>query len=233
MSPFLFAAGWEPLIPVAVMLGALVLTALQTAWRKSRQRTSAETHESFGRAATSGSWHRTPTPAGDLRWQRKPADSPGLPGSVPQPALPPSPWERELERMLGHSTPQPPPLLSEEPEPEYAFPNSLPPLLANVSTSDPATLDTAESPTLPLPTLAAADAQVEHAATLQERARAHLNLVDRSVEQARPQPASARETHRHRNSRSGLQRLRSVSGARQAFMAAVVFGPPRSSPRSG
>lgn len=228
MSPILLAAWWEPLIPVAVVVGTLILTSLQAAWRKNRHRTSSDTHEQFGRTAAPEGWEDNPTASNTIRWQRRPTAIPPLPGTVRPPALPPSPWERELERMLGPSTASAPPILIEEPEPEFVFPQPLPPLLAGVSTSNPATLDTTEVPTLPIPSLVAADVQVERAATLQERVRAHMNLVDTSVEQAHPQRMSTKEYPRGRTSRSGVRRLRSVSAARQAFVAAVVFGPSRS-----
>ncbi|MFO1457895.1 MAG: hypothetical protein U1G08_00700 [Verrucomicrobiota bacterium] len=228
MSPFLLAAWWEPLIPVAVVVGTLILTSLQAAWKRSRQRTSSETHEEFRQPAAPERWEDThPSPA-IPRWQRRPAATPSLSGTVRTTSLPPSPWERELERMLAPSTSAAPPILSEEPETEVVFPRLLPPLLAGVSTSDPATLETAEVPSLPVPNLVAADARVERAATLQERVRAHLNLVDTSVEQAHPQSTPTMEFPNDRSSRSGIRRLRSISSARRAFVAATVFGPPRS-----
>ncbi len=227
MSPILLAAWWEPLIPVAAVVGTLILTSLQAAWRKSRQRTSSDTHEQFGRTAAPEGWEDAPTTSGNSRWQRRPTAIPPLPGTVRQPALSPSPWERELERMLGPSPTSAPPILIED-EPEIVFPQPLPPLLAGVSTSDPATLDTTEVPTLPIPSLVAADVQVERAATLQERVRAHMNLVDTAVEQAHPQRVPTKEIPKGRTSRSGVRRLRSVSAARQAFVAAVIFGPSRS-----
>jgi hypothetical protein len=228
MTSPLLAAWWEPLIPVAVVVGTLILTSLQAAWRKSRQRTSSSSHEEFGRAAAPDRWEDVHPSSTIPRWQRRPAATPPLPGVARPSALPPSPWERELERMLGPSTTSAPPILVEEPEPETVFPQPLPPLLAGVSTSEPATLDTAEAPTLPVPNLVAADAQVERAATLQERVRAHMKLVETSVEQARPRPAPTKNHSTDRSSRSGVRRLRNVSTARQAFVGAVVFGPPRS-----
>lgn len=228
MSPFLLAAWWEPLIPVAVVVGTLILTSLQAAWRKNRQRTSSDTHEQFGRTAASEGWEDAGTASGTPQWQRRSSANPPLRGTVRQPVLPPSPWERELERMLGPSPVSAPPVRIEEPEPEFIFPQPLPPLLAGVSTSDPATLDTTEVPTLPIPSLVAADVKVERAATLQERVRAHLNLVDTSVEQAHPQRVPPRKDPKGGTSRFGVRRLRSVSAARQAFVAAVVLGPSRS-----
>lgn len=228
MSPLLLAAWWEPLIPVAVVVGTLILTSLQAAWRKSRQRTSSDTHEQFGQTAAPEGWEAPRTVSGTPQWQRRSTANPPLPGTVRQPVLPPSPWERELERMLGPSPASAPPIQVEEPEPEFVFPQPLPPLLAGVSTSDPATLDTTEVPTLPIPSLVAADVKVERAATLQERVRAHMNLVDTSIKQAHPQRVPHQEDPKGRTSRSGVRRLRSVSAARQAFVAAVVLGPSRS-----
>src|SRR5262245_44035693 len=129
MKSLLIAAGWEPFIPFAIFFGFITLSILHALWKRS-QRSGSD--ESWDRPSESAEPDKDSEgrPVVD-RYIRPASLSPPAPGTVsPTPVTttprPLSPWEQELERVLGRTAPtvSPPPL----PTPAPAVPP--PPVVA-------------------------------------------------------------------------------------------------------
>jgi len=102
----------------------------------------------------------------------------------------------------------------------------LPPVLASFSGEEDAELESAETPTLPIRALEAAAGIVSHAASLQARVQEQMHAVDRRLQRPMATPVPKRAT---RSAAAGamIRHLRSPASARDAWVAAMIFAPPR------
>jgi hypothetical protein len=228
----LFAASLESLIVFVVILA---LSALGN-WLKTRKGQATE------------GW-------GDEEGPTVPPRKPGqpAPGPTQPPASQPGPafdLERELRRMFGQEPEPPPPptrpsppVLAPSPVPPMARPPARPsPVLADdieeefVPVSLPSgthfpktarAMDQASAPDFELAPLAQSKAAYHRASSLEMSVQAKLEAVRLGLSHAMP-PRSGHPKATSPELASVLHSLKQPRTARQAILASVILGPPRS-----
>jgi len=227
MMDVLLAAWWGPLIPIGMVLLAILYSALHAARRRSPR---TETHAP---PSPSEPWRplwpeRVPPPVGPPPFPRpqipgwpareRPAQpsaesTPNRPPSVPTPTAPPQRPGPVREPWKSLTLPAPPPVA---------------PAPAWTSRNEPAERVPGESPSASVRALEAAAGIVDRAASLQARVQQQLQLADFRVQHAAPSPVPGRVSRRQPVPASWIRKLRSPASAREAWIASIIFAPPRS-----
>lgn len=198
MTASLLAAWWGPLIPVGMVVVAILYATLQAASRRSP-----------------GTNTPRPSPA-------PPSPPPGTPpwgGGLPLP--------RPRFEIPTPVPPPAPPGPVRSPAPADPFPG-LPPVLASLSEDAPADQGSLSTPGHPPRALEAADGRVEIAGSLQARVQEQMNRVDRRLQRPEAAPVPERSPRYRPASTAWIDRLRNPASAREAWVSALIFAPPRS-----
>ena len=239
----LLADSWDSLIPVVVFLFFLVVSLIQRAFQRSQRSDRSEP----------GGWDRQPeileegteveSGARVLRRYVRPEDSTSAPPEYPRSS---SPWEQELERVLQRRVPQaPPPILPPTP-PVAAEPlpgsettweavrTTLEHPLDHATSVDVLLMrnpESAPAPTSALSTAVESGERLVSTIDLQERVRSMMDRVGGQVRHVIPVTATAASSSRGRPtgaSGTWITALRNPGTARQAMLASLVLGRPKS-----
>jgi hypothetical protein len=177
--------------------------------------------------------HKPPPPVpAPPRPRRLGPPQPGGPRPQPKPAAPEANWEEVLRRLLSGETAAQPPVQPRTPAPAPApapppIGRAVPPAHPRPVVAGPPPPPVSSPP--PAPALArptgheSAYGQAQH---LHESVAKRLREVHAHAEHRRPQ-----SERRHRDSRPELADIHNIrhdpTAARRAFVASLVFGPPR------
>jgi hypothetical protein len=239
----LLAASWEPLIPVFVFVFFLLVSLIQRAFQRSQKSDRSE----------SGGWDRSPevleegteveSGARVLRRYVRPGSTTDTSPAIPRS---PSPWEQELEQVLHRRVPQTsPPILPPEPSPEYIPSVEPQPTWEPVRTTVEHPIDhnasvevllmrNLESASTTPSSLSTAVEDGERSVStinLEERVRRMMDRVGGQVRHMVPVTATTATSAIGRSpmGQGGwVQGLRNPTTARQAMLASLVLGRPRS-----
>jgi hypothetical protein len=237
------AASWEPLIPVFVFVFFLLVSLIQRALQRSQRSDRSEP----------GGWDRSPevleegteveSGARVLRRYVRPGSVMTTPPVMPRPS---SPWEEELEQVLQRRVPQPtPPILPPVSSPETStFPEPQPtwepvrttvehPIDHNASVEVllMRNLESASTPSSSLSTAVESGERSISSINLEERVRKMMDRVGGQVRHMVPVTATSATSSSVRSpaGQGGwVQGLRNPTTARQAMLASLVLGRPRS-----
>lgn len=154
-----------------------------------------------------------------------PPQRPGRPAPSRPAPVPESPLERELRRLFGEEvSPAPPPLAPAPPvRPVPAPPPKLPTAKARPETvaTPPSVQPVSVSP------LKEASAAFARAEQLHQSVAHRLRNVDENMRK-HPRASPVRQTSESRGAIPSMAALRTdPHAARQAFVAALIFGPPK------
>lgn len=233
----LFAASLESLIVFVVILA---LSALGN-WLKTRKGQATE------------GWGDEEGPTVPPRKPGQPAPGPREPASPPGPAFD---LERELRRMFGQEpeppSPPAPPLPPTRPSPPVLVPSPVSPMAKPPARPSPVfagdteeefvpvslpsgthfpktarAMDQASAPDFELAPLAQSKAAYHRASSLEMSVQAKLEAVRLGLSHALP-PRSGHPKETSPELASVLHSLKQPRTARQAILASVILGPPKS-----
>ena len=241
--PLLLADSWDSLIPVVVFAIGLLVSLIQRAFQRSRRSDRSEP----------GGWEHKPeilkegaeveSGARVLRRYVRPGTQTMAPPPLPTAS---SPWEQELERVLRRRVPQPEtsmpfpippvePVLAPEPEPTWErVKTSLEhPIDPTTSVEDLSARDLESVPvaSASLSTAVESGEQRVSAIDLEERVRRMMDRVGGQVRHVIPVTATSATSSLGRApglSGTWIGGLRNPTTARQAMLASLVLGRPRS-----
>jgi hypothetical protein len=158
-----------------------------------------------------------------------PPPVPTRPAPGPAPAM--SEWERELERVLRGEPAAPPPPMAPPPPPPAWIPA---PSGARRFVDEESEIESAPAPTAMLATMGEsalahqrAEAISQRGATLEQRVAQHMHRVDAKMDSAAPEKSTSRRGEVSEESKAVRAWLRQHDTARAAYVAAMVFGPPK------
>ena len=238
---FLLADSWDSLIPVVVFGIGILLSLIQRAFQRSRRSDQSEP----------GGWDRNPevleegtevdSGARVLRRYVRPGGSTSAPPPLPRTN---SPWEQELERVLQRRVPQPsPPVLPPmtpvqpvlEPEPSWEPVRATleHPIDQTASVEDLSARDLESAPTTvsSLSTAVESGGRLVSTIDIEERVRRMMDRVGGQVRHVIPVTATEATSSmgRPKGVPDGwIAGLRNPSTARQAMLASLVLGRPKS-----
>ena len=239
----LLADSWDSLIPVAVFAIGVLFSLIQRAFQRSRRSDRSEP----------GGWGQSPEVLEEgtevesggrvLRRYVRPGGSTLAPPPLPTAS---SPWEQELERILQRrgsqaAQPSPPVLPTAEtitmPEPGPSWEtvrNTLEHPIDHVTSVEGLSARDLESaPMDPMPLSTAVESGEQRVSTidLEERIRRMMERVGGQVRHEVPVTATAATSSKgksHRFQEAWTGSLRSPVTARQAMLASLVLGRPKS-----
>lgn len=239
----LLADSWDSLIPVVVFVFFLVVSLIQRAFQRSQRSDRSEP----------GGWDQRPeileegteveSGARVLRRYVRPQDSTSDPPAYPRSS---SSWEQELERVLQRRVPQAappivPPVAPVEPEPVPGPEPTWDPVRTTIEHPIDHTtsvdvllmrnLESAPAPASPLSTAVESGERMVSTINLQERVRSMMDRVGGQVRHVIPVTATAAaSSHGRPMGASGtwIAALRTPETARQAMLASLVLGRPKS-----
>ena len=238
MKTPLLAAGLGPWIPFIVFFVFITLSLLHVAWQRGRRSDRSDPEGWGGPARPLEEGEEVSGGTVVVRRYVRPGTAsapPPMPAPAPRPL---TPWEAELEELLGGGrtptpapTPAPPvppvlPRASTEsrpvpaPPPERRWESST---VEDLLESSP---ESAPMPSAPLASLAQAENAYGSGATLQERVHEYLARADRKVERATPVMPPGRKT-RPPELDQLVAGLRRPATARQAILVSLVLGRPK------
>ncbi len=152
------------------------------------------------------------------KFQGQPRDTSWEDESQPSPSKPQQSWEEELRRML-------------EEKPKTVAPPVLAPTAYRPATLRPSATANRqeEGPASPaLAHLTQSATVYERASMLHERVAAHLHQVDERTELHRPAVPIVHTKKRSAEAHAAVTLLRNPAHARQAIIASLILGPPKS-----
>ncbi len=239
----LLADSWDSLIPVAVFAIGVLFSLIQRAFQRSRRSDRSEP----------GEWGQSPEVLEEgtevesggrvLRRYVRPGTSTLAPPPLPTAS---SPWEQELERILQRSgsqatQPSPPVLPTAEtiatPKPQPSWEpvrNTLEhPIDPVTSVEDLSARDLESAPAASMPLSTAVESGERRVSTvdLEERVRRMMERVGGQVRHVVPVTATAATSSKGKSPRvqeAWIGSLRSPVTARQAMLASLVLGRPKS-----
>lgn len=239
----LLADSWDSLIPVAVFAIGVLFSLIQRAFQRSRRSDRSEP----------GGWEQSPEVLEEgsevesggrvLRRYVRPGGSTLAPPPLPTAS---SPWEQELERILQRrasqaAQPSPPVLPTAETVtmPEHGpswetVRNTLEhPIDPVTSVEDLSARDLESAPAASMPLSTAVESGERRVSTvdLEERVRRMMERVGGQLRHVIPVTATAATSSKGKSSRvheAWTGSLRSPVTARQAMLASLVLGRPKS-----
>ena len=240
---FLLADSWDSLIPVAVFAIGILFSLIQRAFQRSRRSDRSEP----------GGWDQSPEVLEEgaevesggrvLRRYVRPVESTTAPPPLPRSS---GSWERELERVLQRRLPHPPPpvlppVTSVEPLPIPDSDTNWKPVRITLehpidhttSIEDLSARDLESLPIDPASLSSAVESGERIVATvdLEERVRRMMERVGGQVRHVIPVTATTATSSKARASGvpgGWIEGLRHPATARQAMLASLVLGRPRS-----